>query len=337
MAVIDSAQTFSPADTLLRAQETAPVPTVDEAVDGVSRWWNDPATQDLLIARPAKILLIILVALVLHGLANRIINRAANKTIENTTAKLRATIDEDSPQARTQEARRVQRIRTLSNVGRSAAAIVIWVWAALAILDQLGVNVAPLIASAGVLGVALGFGAQSLVKDFLTGIFMLIENQYGVGDTIQVGDIVGDVEEMTLRITTIRDIDGALWHVRNGDIDQVGNHSARFSTARLQIPVSLMADPDKVSRVIEDTAIAACRDPEIRDFVMDTPAMLGPSDFNPTYVSFRLTVQTMPGQQWSVARHLNHRILAALHHEDVVLTAMDSVLVEMKENRGDQS
>ena len=308
---------------------------VDEAVTGVTSWWNDPETQDILIQRPLKILLIIVVALVLNWLARGIIHRATRRGIERTP--LLASEAEDTPQYRAQEARRQQRMRTLGNVGRSVAVIVIWTWAALAVLDQLGVNVAPLIASAGVVGVAIGFGAQSLVKDFFSGMFILIENQFGVGDTIQVGDIVGEVEMMTLRITTIRDMDGALWHVRNGDIDQVGNHSARFSTARLQIPVSLMADPDKVSRVIEDTAIAACRDPEIRDFVMDTPAMLGPSEFNPTYVSFRLTVQTMPGQQWAVARHLNHRILAALHQEDVVLTAMDSVLVEMKENRGDQS
>ncbi|MET3944276.1 mechanosensitive ion channel family protein [Corynebacterium mucifaciens] len=308
---------------------------VDEAVTGVTRWWNDPETQDILIQRPLKILLIIIVALVLNWLARRIIHRATRRGMERTP--LLASEADDTPQYRAQEARRQQRMRTLGNVGRSVAVIVIWTWAALAVLDQLGVNVAPLIASAGVVGVAIGFGAQSLVKDFFSGMFILIENQFGVGDTIQVGDIVGEVEMMTLRITTIRDMDGALWHVRNGDIDQVGNHSARFSTARLQIPVSLMADPDKVSRVIEDTAIAACRDPEIRDFVMDTPAMLGPSEFNPTYVSFRLTVQTMPGQQWAVARHLNHRILAALHQKDVVLTAMDSVLVEMKENRGDQS
>ena len=308
---------------------------VDEAVTGVTSWWNDPETQDILIQRPLKVLLIIVVALVLNWLARGIIHRATRRGIERTP--LLASEAEDTPQYRAQEARRQQRMRTLGNVGRSVAVIVIWTWAALAVLDQLGVNVAPLIASAGVVGVAIGFGAQSLVKDFFSGMFILIENQFGVGDTIQVGDIVGEVEMMTLRITTIRDMDGALWHVRNGDIDQVGNHSARFSTARLQIPVSLMADPDKVSRVIEDTAIAACRDPEIRDVVMGTPAMLGPSEFNPTYVSFRLTVQTMPGQQWAVARHLNHRILAALHQEDVVLTAMDSVLVEMKENRGDQS
>jgi len=308
---------------------------VDEAVTGVTSWWNDPETQDILIQRPLKILLIIVVALVLNWLARSIIHRATRRGMDRTP--LLTPEADDTPQSRAQEARRQQRMRTLGNVGRSVAVIVIWTWAALAVLDQLGVNVAPLIASAGVVGVAIGFGAQSLVKDFFSGMFILIENQFGVGDTIQVGDIVGEVEMMTLRITTIRDMDGALWHVRNGDIDQVGNHSARFSTARLQIPVSLMADPDKVSRVIEDTAIAACRDPEIRDVVMGTPAMLGPSEFNPTYVSFRLTVTTMPGEQWAVARHLNHRILAALHAQDVVLTAMDSVLVEMKENNGNRS
>ena len=315
--------------------QTETTERVDEAVTGVTNWWNNPDTQEMLIQRPLKILLIIIVALVLNWLARGIIRRATRRGIDRTP--LLAPEVDDTPQSRAQEARRQQRMKTLGNVGRSVAAIVIWTWAALAVLDQLGVNVAPLIASAGVVGVAIGFGAQSLVKDFFSGMFILIENQFGVGDTIQVGDIVGEVEEMSLRITTIRDIDGALWHVRNGDIDQVGNHSARFSTARLQIPVSLMANPDKVSRVIEDAATAACHDPEIRDLVMGTPTMLGPSDFNPTYVSFRLTVTTMPGEQWAVARHLNHRILAALHAQDVVLTAMDSVLVEMKENNGNRS
>ena len=308
---------------------------VDEAVTGVTNWWNNPDTHEMLIERPLKILLILVVALILSWLARGIIRRATRHGIERTP--LLSTAAEDTPQYRAQEARRQQRMKTLGNVGRSVAAIVIWTWAALAVLDQLGVNVAPLIASAGVVGVAIGFGAQSLVKDFFSGMFILIENQFGVGDTIQVGDIVGDVEEMSLRITTIRDIDGALWHVRNGDIDLVGNHSARFSTARLQIPVSVMANPDKVSRVIEDAATAACQDPEVRNLVMGTPQMLGPSEFNPTYVSFRLAVQTMPGEQWTVARHMNHRILATLHQENVVLTAMDSVLVEMKENNADRS
>ena len=306
---------------------------VDEAVTGISAWWNNPETHEMLIERPIKILLILIVAVVLNWLAHKIIRRATRHGIQRSQALI--TVEGRSEQqVRAQQLRREQRLTTLSNVGRSVAAIVIWAWAVLAILDQLGVNVAPLIASAGVVGVAIGFGAQSLVKDFFSGMFILIENQFGVGDTIQVGDVVGDVEEMTLRITTLRDIDGALWYIRNGDIDQVGNHSARFSTARLQIPVSVMADPDKVSATIEATAKRAIHDEPIRDLVMGEPEMLGASEFNPTYVSFRLAVKTMPGQQWTVARYLNHRILKDLHSEDVVLTAMDSVLVELKENNG---
>ena len=306
---------------------------VDEAVTGISAWWNNPETHEMFIERPLKILLILIVAVVLNWLANKIIRRATRHGIERSQALI--TVEGRSEQqVRAQQLRREQRLTTLSNVGRSVAAIVIWTWAVLAILDQAGVNVAPLIASAGVVGVAIGFGAQSLVKDFFSGMFILIENQFGVGDTIQVGDVVGDVEEMTLRITTLRDIDGALWYIRNGDIDQVGNHSARFSTARLQIPVSVMADPDKVSATIEATAKRAIHDEPIRDLVMGEPEMLGASEFNPTYVSFRLAVKTMPGQQWTVARYLNHRILKDLHSEDVVLTAMDSVLVELKENNG---
>lgn len=305
---------------------------VDQAVEGVTSWWNNPQTHELFIERPIKIVLILLVAIVLNWLANGIIRRATRRGISRSDASKYE--GRDAQQIRAQEKRRQQRMTTLANVGRSVAAIVIWTWAVLAILDQLGVNVAPLIASAGVVGVAIGFGAQSLVKDFFSGIAILIENQFGVGDTIQVGDVVGDVEEMTLRITTLRDIDGALWYIRNGDIDRVGNHSARFSTARLQIPVSVMADPDKVSAAIEATANRAIHDEPIRDLVMGEPEMLGASEFNPTYVSFRLAVQTLPGQQWTVARYLNHRILKDLHSEDVVLTAMDSVLVEMKENNG---
>ena len=307
---------------------------VDDAVNGVTTWWNDPATHEMLVTRPLKILLILVIAIVLSRLAKRIITRATKRGIESQKAILERTGPVDSPQIRTREARRQQRMKTLSNVGRSVAAIIIWTWAALAILDQLGVNVAPLIASAGVVGVAIGFGAQSLVKDFFSGMFILLENQYGVGDTIEVNGVTGEVEDMTLRITTLRDIDGALWYIRNGDIDQVGNHSVRFSTARLQIPVSLMADPDKVSGVIEESARAAIKDPEIRDKVMAPPQMLGPSEFAPNYVSFRLTVKTFPGEQWAVARHLNQRILADLHKQHVVLTPMDSVLVEHKENHG---
>ena len=227
--------------TMLAASAAA-----NDAVNDLEEWINDPQTRNLFVERPLWILLIIVIAIVLQMVLNRIINRAAQRSIANpggTIALRRGEQDDDSPQARSQEQRRQARIKTLANVGRSAVAIIIWVWAAMAVLDQLGVNVAPLVASAGVVGVALGFGAQSLVKDFLSGMFMLIENQYGVGDAVQIGDISGTVEHMTMRITTVRDIDGTLWYIRNGDIDQVGNQSDVYSVARLEVPISLASDP----------------------------------------------------------------------------------------------
>lgn len=171
---------------------------------------------------PIGIAIILVVASVAHWGLRRLIDNLCERNIEKggqsaprflPLGMMKAKAEDARSEAmeRTQEKRRVSRVRTLAQVGKSAVAIVVWVWAGLAILDKLGVNVAPLIASAGVVGVALGFGAQSVVKDFLSGIFMLLEDQYGVGDTIDVGDeIIGDVEDISLRLTTIRDMDGTL-------------------------------------------------------------------------------------------------------------------------------
>ena len=166
--------------------------------------------------------------------------------------------------------------------------------AVIAILDELEVNVAPLIASAGVIGVALGFGAQALVKDFLSGIFMLIEDQYDIGDVVDLGNgVFGDVESISLRITTVRDIDGALWYVRNGEILQVANHSDEYSVARIQIPVGLSNDPEVAGEVIEDAVKEAAQDDKVRKLILSTPRVDGMSGFEPDYVSFRVSTKTL--------------------------------------------
>lgn len=261
----------------------------------------------------------------------RLITRAADRGIHRPGGTLglrRSVTEQDTPQARAQEERRQARIRTLSNVGRSAAAIVIWVWAALAVLSEIGVNVAPLIASAGVLGVAIGFGAQSLVKDFLSGIFMLLENQYGVGDTISVNGVEGTVEEMTLRVTTLRDIDGVLWYIRNGDINQIGNQSDTYSVARLEIPVSLTAEPKRAAEVIEESSREAANASAIRASVISEPELLGVSNFATDHMTYRVTVNTMPGDQWSVARSMYEDILQALQDAGIMLPGTQPVVIK---------
>ena len=173
---------------------SAAAENLEEAVEGVSTWWNDPATRELVLERPLKIALILVVAFILDRVAAHLIRRATNARMNNP-GLLRTREIPDTPQGRAQESRRRQRLKTLSNVARSVAAIIVWTWALLAVLDQLGVNVAPLIASAGIVGVAIGFGAQSLVKDFFSGMFILLENQYGVGDVIAVNDVSLEIGE----------------------------------------------------------------------------------------------------------------------------------------------
>ena len=139
----------------------------------------------------------------------------------------------------------------------------------------LGIPLGPLLASAGVAGVALGFGAQSLVKDFLSGIFMILEDQYGVGDVIDTGEAIGTVEEVTLRITRLRDANGVTWYVRNGEIIRVGNRSQGFATAIVDMPVSYAESVERVVAVIREAATAMGADPEWADKFVEEPEVLG--------------------------------------------------------------
>lgn len=318
---------------------TASTETISDVnlVEGVSTWWDNPTTRDWLIDKPISIAVTLVVALIGHWLLRKLIKksvtRGVNKAAEPAKSKRPSMIkppfgrqpshEEEIPMEvqlmrRAQEQRRQARIRTLGAVGKSAAGIFVWTWAALAILTTIGVNVAPLIASAGVAGVALGFGAQSLVKDFLSGVFMLIEDQYGVGDTIDVGDgIIGDVEDISLRVTTLRDLDGTVWYIRNGEILRVGNFSDEYSIARFQVPVGLSNDTNKAWDVIEQSFLEAVKNPAIRELILETPEMKGISDFEPDHLSFRGVVKTLPGHQWTVQRHVYAKVLTDMQREGI--------------------
>lgn len=305
--------------------------TAQQTVETVSNWWDSELARTWLIDRPISIGITLLVAVVAHWVLRRLIDKFAQHNL-STAAPLnrlgrkgRPAQPEEVPARvaamnQVQEKRRQSRVKTLAQVGKSAVAIVVWVFAFLSILDTLGVNIAPLIASAGVIGVALGFGAQSLVKDFLSGIFMLLEDQYGVGDTIDVGEgIIGDVEDISLRLTTIRDIDGTLWYVRNGEILRVGNFSDEYAIARIQVPVGLSNDSTKAWEVIQKATEEACADPSTRAWVLDEPEMKGVSDFEVDHLSYRISIKTMPGMQWDVQRLVQGRILDAMREHNITV------------------
>jgi hypothetical protein len=208
--------------------------------------------------------------------------------------------------------RRKQRVQALGAILRSAASVTIFAIAGFVILGDLGINLAPLLASAGVVGVAIGFGAQSLVKDYLSGIFMLVEDQYGVGDVITIGDATGTVETVTLRVTRMRDVNGIVWHIRNGTIDTVGNESQGWARAVIDFPVPFSADLTAIRELLTRTGEAMWNEPTWRAVMLEAPEVWGAQTISSSEVIMRIVVKTAPLRQWEVERELRARVKAAL-------------------------
>jgi small-conductance mechanosensitive channel len=214
--------------------------------------------------------------------------------------------------------RRPQRVQALGAILRSAASVTIFAIAGFVILGDLGINLAPLLASAGVVGVAIGFGAQSLVKDYLSGVFMLVEDQYGVGDVITVGDATGTVENVTLRVTRMRDVNGIVWHIRNGTIDTVGNESQGWARAVIDFPVPFAADLTATRDLLARTGTRMWNEPVWRAVMLEAPEVWGAVEITKDQVTMRLVVKTAPLRQWEVEREMRARIKRALKDADIM-------------------
>ncbi|HEV8115372.1 MAG TPA: mechanosensitive ion channel family protein [Acidimicrobiales bacterium] len=267
---------------------------------------------DLFLAKPTKIALIVILAMVATWLLRRGIRRFT-RGLKSVTAEGAANVGDRSPGAllrtggRT-SARTVQRAETIGTLLVSAAGFMVWGMAGLMVLGELGVNLGPLVAGAGIAGIALGFGAQNLVRDFFSGFFILIEDQYGVGDVIDVGPATGTVEGISLRATRLRDVEGNVWHIPNGEIARVANKSQEWSRALLDIQVSYQTPTDDAVRVIERVAEGLHDDPEWSACILSTPEVWGVEELAADGVTIRLVVQTQPLTQWKVARELRARI-----------------------------
>jgi small conductance mechanosensitive channel len=213
--------------------------------------------------------------------------------------------------------RRRQRAATIGSLLRSTTSFMIYGTAFVLVLGEFGVNLAPIIASAGVIGVAVGFGAQNLVKDFLSGMFMMLEDQYGVGDVVDLGPASGTVETIGLRVTTVRDIEGTLWYVRNGAISRVGNTSQHFSIALVDVPLGHGADLTRATEVAEQAARRAVAEPPLADDLLGEVNVLGVQSVTAEGVTLRVTVTTRPGQQAAVRRALFEAIATAFTEENM--------------------
>ncbi|PJI94495.1 mechanosensitive ion channel family protein [Luteimicrobium subarcticum] len=217
--------------------------------------------------------------------------------------------------------RRAQRARTLGSVLGSTATIVVGTITLLMVLADLGANIAPLIASAGVVGVALGFGAQSLVKDFLSGTFMLLEDQYGVGDTVDFGTVRGTVEDVALRVTKVRDGSGTLWYLRNGDIVRVGNETQEFSVAVVPVVVDPAADLDAARAAVERAVDSVQEDPVLGAALLEPAVVVPGVALTADGITLQVRVRTRPAMQWDVQRAVRLAARDELAHADVKLVS----------------
>lgn len=273
-----------------------------------------------LLDAPLTILIIVVVAWVANRLARRVIKRGLRHLSSGgLRERLGSSVRRRTPEAflETGETsmRGEQRIEALTSVLRSGTTFVIWLIAAFMILGAVGVNIAPLLAGAGVLGVALGFGSQKLVQDFLSGMFILVEDQYGVGDVVDLEmQTVGVVEAVSLRTTRLRAVDGTVWHVPNGEIRRVGNMSQHWSRALLDVEVAYGTDVEQAKTVMKEAADEMWREDTA---ILEEPEMWGVQNLNPNGVQLRLTIKTTPSQQWRISRALLERIKGRFDAEGI--------------------
>jgi small conductance mechanosensitive channel len=275
------------------------------------------ANADALIEKPATIALVVVVAAVVRGMLHRAIRRLTDRTATGAVPTVLRPwrnrvrqADRDGVEQIIE--RRTQRAEAIGSVLRSFASIVVLGIAVVLVLGELGIDLAPIIASAGVIGVALGFGAQNLVKDFIAGIAIILEDQYGVGDVVDLGEASGTVEAVGLRITRLRDVNGVVWYVRNGEVLRVGNRSQGYAQVVIDMPVAHDTDLDLCRRLMQEVADTMAADEEWAPVLLAEPESLGVEQITAEGVMMRVQVRTTNADQWRVGRELRMRLKARL-------------------------
>jgi moderate conductance mechanosensitive channel len=276
---------------------------------------------DWFLGTPLQIVVIIAFAIVLRWVLLRFIGRTVRLTLARADARRsrepgRASRVIAQATGSAHERHR-QRTETMGSLLRSIVTFVVALVAVLTIMRQVGINLAPMLATAGVGGVALGFGAQSLVKDFLSGIFMIFEDQYGVGDVIDTGEATGTVEEVSLRVTRLRDGTGVVWYIRNGEIVRIGNKSQGWATALVDIPVAYSENLERVLPLIRSVVHALDESPEWQDKLLEEPNVVGVESMTGTSVTIRVVAKTAPQEQYGVSREIRERVKAAFDEHGI--------------------
>ncbi|WP_412541916.1 mechanosensitive ion channel family protein [Longispora sp. K20-0274] len=272
-------------------------------------WLAD--SSNWVLVKPLRIIGIILAAMVIRWLISRLIKRVTTGSMPAILKPLKEKAPAALIESGLLSERRSQRAETIGSLLKSAIGAMILVIAAMMILGEFGLNLGPVLATVSIAGVALGFGAQSLVKDILSGVFMLLEDQYGVGDTVDLGEASGTVEAVGLRVTTIRDVRGVVWYVRNGEIVRVGNKSQGWATVVLDVPVGY-AGVDEAMDVIRTAVDEFAASEEHAAEFLEPPKVLGVEQLTIDGAVVRVTAKTSSEAQWRIGRDLRGQVTAAL-------------------------
>jgi moderate conductance mechanosensitive channel len=273
------------------------------------------ASSYVIIIKPLRVAAIILIAVLIRWALHRAIGRLATSTTKASMPALLKPLKERRAAAAEEgqfiPERRRQRAEAIAGVLRSFVTAVVFTMAALLVLGEFGFNLAPLLASAGIVGVALGFGAQSLVKDLIAGLFMLLEDQYGVGDTVDLGEATGVVETVGLRITTVRDGRGVLWYIRNGEIVRVGNKSQGWSMVVIDIPIGFVNSESAIA-VLRRAAQEVADEPAHATQFLEPPDVVGVEALTVDGATIRTIAKTTADGQAAVERDLRRALTEAL-------------------------
>jgi small-conductance mechanosensitive channel len=293
-------ETLAPSDLLALTPAT-----LEDALTAFQDWMLD---QGVLIV--VTIVLALLARWALHRLIRRTVDtmsaRATQRSAEtDARGNVLATTTGSSGE------RQRARVQAVGSLLKSISTFVVGLVAALTVMSLIGLPLGPLIASAGVGGVAIGFGAQSLVKDFLSGIFMIFEDQYGVGDVVDTGEAIGTIEEVSLRITRLRDFDGTVWYVRNGEIIRIGNRSQGNGAAWVDMPVSYKEDIQQVLEIVREVCETFASDADWEPLLIEPPTVLGVDAITGQTVTVKVLAKTLAGENFGVQRELRARIKAA--------------------------
>jgi len=267
------------------------------------------------IVKPLRIIGIILAAMLIRWLLHRAIKRLTASTSRASMPALLKPLREKATQTAEDgqyiPERRRQRAEAIGSVLSSFVTAVVFTLAALLVMGEFGFNLGPLLASAGIVGVALGFGAQSLVKDLIAGLFMLLEDQYGVGDTVDLGEATGVVETVGLRITTVRDGRGVLWYIRNGEIVRVGNKSQGWAMVVIDVPIGFVSSEQAIA-VLRTAASAVAAEPAHAKEFIEPPDVIGVEQLTVDGAVIRTIAKTSADAQAGVQRELRRALTEAL-------------------------